>query len=189
MGPCCEQTHAAFEVGLSLDHGQGISSGWSDIDGSSQLRLCHTCIIDVMINHSHARDTQQTYEDMCVRSIYIPRILWEVITCSCPWYLLLAHKSSYFEWNIAACNSQLVLDGCTVGKVVHEIKELWKRFLYYWPFCEENPWTLGDSPCKGPVMQAFVFSLLLSGHTVEQTVELPVDWLTDLYLLMPYYVQ
>ena len=116
MGPWCEQTHAAFEVGLSLDHGQGISSGWSDIDGSSQLRLCHTCIIDVMINHSHARDTQQTYEDMCVRSIYIPRILWEVITCSCPWYLLLAHKSSYFEWNIAACNSQLVLNGCPVGK-------------------------------------------------------------------------
>ena len=48
MGPCCEQTHAAFEVGLSLDQGQGVYSGWSDVDGSSQLRLCHTCIIDVM---------------------------------------------------------------------------------------------------------------------------------------------
>ena len=48
MGPCCEQTRAAFEVGLSLDQGQGVYSGWSDVDGSSQLRLCHTCIVDVM---------------------------------------------------------------------------------------------------------------------------------------------
>ena len=47
-GPCCEQTHAAFEVGLSLDHSQGVYSGWSDVVVSSQLRLCHTCIIDVM---------------------------------------------------------------------------------------------------------------------------------------------
>ena len=49
MGPCCEQTHAAFEVGLSLDQGQGVYSGWSDVVVSSQLRLCHTCIIDVML--------------------------------------------------------------------------------------------------------------------------------------------
>ena len=49
-GPCCEQTHAAFEVGLSLDHSQGVYSGWSDVVISSQLRLCHTCIIDVMIS-------------------------------------------------------------------------------------------------------------------------------------------
>ena len=48
-GPCCEQTHAAFEVGLSLDHSQGVYSGWSDVVVSSQLRLCHTCIIDVMV--------------------------------------------------------------------------------------------------------------------------------------------
>ena len=48
MGPCCEQTHAAFEVGLNLDQGQSVYSGWSDVDGSSQLRLCNTCTIDVM---------------------------------------------------------------------------------------------------------------------------------------------
>ena len=28
-------------------------------------------------------------------SNYIPQILWDVITCPYPWYLLLAHKSSY----------------------------------------------------------------------------------------------
>ena len=47
-GPCCEQTHAALEVGSSLDQGQGVYSGRSDVVGSSQVRLCHTCIIDVM---------------------------------------------------------------------------------------------------------------------------------------------
>ena len=51
VGPCCEQTHAAFEVGLSIDLGQGVYSGWSDVVVSSQLRLCHTCIIDVMWLH------------------------------------------------------------------------------------------------------------------------------------------
>ena len=28
---------------------------------------------------------------------YISRYLWDVITCACPWYLLLAHKSSYIH--------------------------------------------------------------------------------------------
>ena len=32
---------------------------------------------------------------MAGTSIHIPQILWEVITCSRPWYILLAHKSSY----------------------------------------------------------------------------------------------
>ena len=49
VGPCCEQTHVAFEVGLSLDQGQGVYSGWSDVVVSSQLRLCHTYIIDAMV--------------------------------------------------------------------------------------------------------------------------------------------
>ena len=48
-GPCCEQTHAAFEVGLSRDQGQGVYSGRPNVDDSSQVRLCHTCIIDAML--------------------------------------------------------------------------------------------------------------------------------------------
>ena len=41
------------------------------------------------------------YEGLCVRSRYprtsnyIPQILWDVITCPCPWYLILIHKFSY----------------------------------------------------------------------------------------------
>ena len=66
VGPCCEQTHAAFEVGLSRDQGQGVYSGWSDVVVSSQLRLCHTCIIDVMheainIEFDTVRHQQATY--------------------------------------------------------------------------------------------------------------------------------
>ena len=37
MGPCCEQTHAAFEVGLNLDQGQGVYSGWSDVVSPKML--------------------------------------------------------------------------------------------------------------------------------------------------------
>ena len=33
-------THAAFEVGLRLDQGQGAYSGWSHVDVSSHLHLC-----------------------------------------------------------------------------------------------------------------------------------------------------
>ena len=35
-------------MGLSLDQGQGVYSGWSDVDGSSQQPPCHTCIIELM---------------------------------------------------------------------------------------------------------------------------------------------
>ena len=47
-GSCCKQTHAAFEVGLSLDQGQGVYSHRSEVDDSSQVPLCHKCIIVVM---------------------------------------------------------------------------------------------------------------------------------------------
>ena len=37
-------------------------------------------------------------------SNYIPQILWDVITCPCPWYLLLAHKSSYVIGYAVQCD-------------------------------------------------------------------------------------
>ena len=62
VGPCCEQTHAAFEVGLSLYHGQGVYSGWSDVVVSSQLHLCHTSIIDVMGMHMRSYFRQKYHK-------------------------------------------------------------------------------------------------------------------------------
>ena len=74
VGPCCEQTHAAFEVGLSLDHGQGVYSGWSDVVVSSQLRLCHTCIIDVMVFRLISRSWFHNFQTLTIVAIY--RRLW-----------------------------------------------------------------------------------------------------------------
>ena len=77
VGPCCEQTRAAFEVGLSLDQGQGVYSGWSDVVVSSQLCLCHTCIIDVMVNtrsqfveHGTKRLNMTHCRWLCVITVY-----------------------------------------------------------------------------------------------------------------------
>ena len=44
------------------------------------------------------------YEELCTKnrantSNYIPQIVWDVITCSCHSYLLLAHNSSYMLSN------------------------------------------------------------------------------------------
>ena len=36
-------------------------------------------------------------------SNYIPQYLWDVITCPCPWYLLLAEHSSFVHWAIDLC--------------------------------------------------------------------------------------
>ena len=65
VGPCCEQTHAAFEEELSLDQGQGVYSGWSDVVVSSQLRLCHTCIIDVMDTEDQVTLAKETPNNFC----------------------------------------------------------------------------------------------------------------------------
>ena len=37
----------------------------------------------------------EAYFSRAEASNYIPQILWDVITCPCPWYMLLAQHSSY----------------------------------------------------------------------------------------------
>ena len=73
--PVYEQTHAAFEVGLSLDQGQGVYSGWSDVDGSSQLRLCHTCIIDVMV---YVTASSSRYFSMYIVFFITSKLWWKL---------------------------------------------------------------------------------------------------------------
>ena len=41
-------------------------------------------------------------------SNYIPQTLWAVITCPCPWYLILAHKSSYIYSPCSVCIIRLL---------------------------------------------------------------------------------
>ena len=70
--PCCEQTHAAFEMGLSLDQGQGVYSGRSDVVGSSQVRLCQTCIIDVMPKDQMKNECKTKHRTLGTRSFSNP---------------------------------------------------------------------------------------------------------------------
>ena len=50
---------------------------------------------------SDARNNMTIWGQVCQKQVsragtnnYIPQYLWGVITCPCPWYLLLAHKSA-----------------------------------------------------------------------------------------------
>ena len=58
VGPCCEQTHAAFEVRMKSWPGAGCLGGYC------HLRLCHTCIIDVV--WTHVRTYVHTYMFACL---------------------------------------------------------------------------------------------------------------------------
>ena len=65
------------------------------------------------------------------------------------------------EWN--QCIQQEGLShtgGCyNVGQ---DDAMIWKCFLHCWPFVMGNHWSLVDSPHKGPVIEALVFSLMLA---------------------------
>ena len=55
-------------------------------------------------------------------SNYIPQILWNVITYSCPWYLPLAHKSSY------TVGHYWCSDNLTFGYKITDTKALFNKF-------------------------------------------------------------
>ena len=60
-------------------------------------------------------------------SNYIPQYLWDVITCPCPWYLILAHKSyigTYWKdfcmqisvaWRLLQINIILLLETASIS--------------------------------------------------------------------------
>ena len=95
VGPCCEQTHAAFEVGLSLNQGQGVYSGWSDVDGSSQLRLCHTCIIDVMlpVRAKYGASVVSSKSDLCAATVIAALYVLYCILTTPIWLTIILMKS------------------------------------------------------------------------------------------------
>ena len=59
-------------------------------------------------------------------SNYIPQHLWDVITCLCPWYLLLEHQS----WYMLCPASTSMPSSSSVKKSIHYI---WCAFR--WLFC------------------------------------------------------
>ena len=59
-------------------------------------------------------------------SNYIPQYLWDIVTCPCPPYLLLAHKSTHMQ------------TVCCVY-VTHDDVIKWKHFSRYWHFVRGKP--------------------------------------------------
>ena len=70
--------------GINLDQGQGVYSGRSDVVGSSQVRLCHACIIDVM----------KCWLSYITVKIHLHRCLWGI---------------KYKTWNIKTISNNIQL--------------------------------------------------------------------------------
>ena len=71
---------------------------------SARSNVTETCndYFSIRDGFAAVRDTSNICGPVCQKQLssagiinYIPQILWDVITCPCRWYLLLAHKSSY----------------------------------------------------------------------------------------------
>ena len=73
-------------------------------------------------------------------SNYTPQHLWGVITCPCPWYLLLAQHSTY-----GTCHDDVIK---------------WKHFPRYWPFVRGIHRSPVNSQHKGQWRGALMFSLI-----------------------------
>ena len=89
-------------------------------------------------------------------SNYITHMVWNVITCPCPWYPLLAHKSSH-------CDDVIK----------------WKGFPRYWPFVRGiHRWPVNSPPkghrahCDVTAMRIFCLALILNlSRHITQTID------------------
>ena len=57
----------------------------------------HAVNSTMIMAHFTINEDPQGQVSRAVTSNYSPQDLWDVITCACPWYLLLAHKSTYAQ--------------------------------------------------------------------------------------------
>ena len=66
---------------------------------------------------------------------YIPQNLWDVITCACPWYLLLAKHSSFIDMYLRlTCNTGLCISRYT-GEQNTNINLTVRVCLLWWKGC------------------------------------------------------
>ena len=81
-------------------------------------------------------------------SNYIPQILWDVITCPCPWYLLLTHKSILWGVVIYPCPWHLLLTHKSIlwGVVIYPCP--WYLLLTY----KSMLWDVIRCPCPYPLL-------------------------------------
>ena len=111
---------------------------------------------------------------MPVTSNYIPQILWDVNTSSCPWYLLLTHKSSIKGGmkypHTARSNIQIthrnILAKCVTMITSHDARThddviKWKHFPRYWPIVQGIHRPPVNSRHTGKWCGALMFSLMI----------------------------
>ena len=65
---------------------------WGLLIGSSSTHLWQPWVITGFFIWGFVYQKQVSRAGTCN---CIPQYLWDVVTCPCPWYLLLAHKSTY----------------------------------------------------------------------------------------------
>ena len=91
------------------------------------------------LRHHRAHYDVNVMQECCARqqqvsragtSKYIPVILWDVITCPCPWYLLLAQHSSY--WRLERMDPQISHAITTLKRKQTYVHSLWKNTLQHW---------------------------------------------------------
>ena len=105
-------------------------------------------------------DACQKHASRAGTSNYIPQILWDVITCPCPWYLLLPHTSSYIDLNFYTIqrrqNPPQIILKIHKSIAISKLYITWylklttgwsyltvigyRRFVRYWDYCETY-WT------------------------------------------------
>ena len=106
----------------------------------------------------------------------ITQILWDVIICPCPWYLLLVnnpHNSSSASkyWTVMKFVLHNTIGGYKVYvnflfpshgviKILHDDVIKWKHFPRYWPFVRGIDRSPVNSPHKGQWRGALMLTLI-----------------------------
>ena len=62
---------------------------------ASSFLACHSIHLSYHSSVHILRFVHRHQVSSATTSNYIPQILWDVITCPCPWHLLLTHRSSH----------------------------------------------------------------------------------------------
>ena len=135
-GPLDGPMNLAIRVALHMTF-----QTWSRYSKQFHYRVCQRKFT-VLHSPLSARERGNCMSTQCTHkqvsrtgtSIYIPQILRDVITCPCPWYLLLAHNTLYIlfhqiftEFCCAVCFFVVALCVVSCGLCTHVIQKKYKK--------------------------------------------------------------
>ena len=94
-------------------------------------------------------------------SNHTPRYLWNVITCSCIWYLLLAHYYIHIRYHLCKYILTFIWIHSSKNRLFqHDDVIKWKHHPRNWPFVRGIHRSPVNSPHKGQWREALMFSLI-----------------------------